>query len=62
MACIISIILWIVFIMTLILSSHTEMLICRPLHDPNYNTLQAILETRIFLGKRLSVPLKDLFE
>lgn len=48
--------------MTLILSSHTEMLICRPLHDPNYNTLQAILETRIFLGKRLSVPLKDLFE
>lgn len=62
MACIISIILWIVFIMTLILSSHIEMLICRPLHDPNYNTLQAILETRIFLGKRLSVSLKDLFE
>ncbi|XP_060822585.1 prominin-1-A [Bombus pascuorum] len=61
-ACFISIILWAVFLMTLMLSSHTEMLICRPLHDPNYSTMQAILETRIFLGKRLSVSLKDLFE
>ncbi|KAK9299815.1 hypothetical protein QLX08_007271 [Tetragonisca angustula] len=62
MACIISIILWAVFLVTLILSSHTEMLICRPLHDSNYSTIQAILETRMFLGKRLSIPLKDLLE
>ncbi|KOX80925.1 Prominin-1-A [Melipona quadrifasciata] len=61
-ACIISVILWAVFLVTLILSSHTEMLICRPLHDSNYSTMQAILETRIFLGKKLSIPLKDLFE
>ncbi|CAK9830567.1 prom1a [Anthophora retusa] len=58
----ISIILWVVFIMTLILSSHVEMLICRPLHDPEFNIIEAILETRMFLGKKLSVPLKDLFK
>ncbi|XP_017759094.1 PREDICTED: prominin-1-A-like [Eufriesea mexicana] len=60
MACFISIILWAVFIMTLMLSSHTEMLICRPLQDSNYSAIEAILETRIFLGKRLNIPLKDL--
>ncbi|XP_076751251.1 prominin [Xylocopa sonorina] len=62
LTCFISIILWIVFITMLVLSSHTEMLICRPLHDPNYNTIEAILETRVFLGKKLSVSLKDMFE
>ncbi|CAK9800795.1 Prom1 [Anthophora plagiata] len=58
----ISIILWVVFIMTLILSSHVEMLICRPLHDPEFNIIEAILQTRMFLGKKLSIPLKDLFK
>ncbi|KOC60262.1 Prominin-1-A, partial [Habropoda laboriosa] len=38
------------------------MLICRPLHDPNFIIIEAILETRLFLGKKLSVPLKDLFK
>ncbi|OAD55871.1 hypothetical protein WN48_04165, partial [Eufriesea mexicana] len=52
----------IVFIMTLMLSSHTEMLICRPLQDSNYSAIEAILETRIFLGKRLNIPLKDLLK
>ncbi|KAG7190534.1 hypothetical protein KM043_006635 [Ampulex compressa] len=61
-SCLISIILWVVFIVALALSSHTEMLICRSLHDPDYRTMEAVLETRAFLGKRLSVPLKDLFE
>ncbi|CAL7945606.1 unnamed protein product [Xylocopa violacea] len=62
LTCFVSIILWVVFIAMLVLSSHTEMLICRPLHDPNYNTIEAILETRVFLGKKLSVSLKDMFE
>ncbi|CAK9806835.1 prom1a [Anthophora quadrimaculata] len=38
------------------------MLICRPLHDPEFNIIEAILETRMFLGKKLSIPLKDLFK
>ncbi|XP_026674016.1 prominin-1-A isoform X1 [Ceratina calcarata] len=62
MTCFISVVLWTVFIMALALSSHTEMLICRPLHDPNYSTIEAILETRMFLGKKLSVHLRDMFE
>jgi len=38
------------------------MLICRPLYDPDYRIIEAILETRAFLGRRLAVPLKELFE
>ncbi|XP_043473897.1 prominin-1-A [Leptopilina heterotoma] len=61
-SCIISIALWLVIICALALSSHTEMLLCRPLYDPEYRTMEAILETQAFLGRRMSVPLKDLFE
>ncbi|EFN69327.1 Prominin-2 [Camponotus floridanus] len=51
-----------VFVVALGIASHTEMLICRPLYDPDYRIIEAILETRAFLGKRLAVPLKELFE
>ncbi|KAI4502356.1 hypothetical protein M0802_002268 [Mischocyttarus mexicanus] len=61
-SCFISIGLWGIFLCGLALSGHIEMLLCRPLHDPEYRTLEAVLETRAFLGKRLSVPLKDMFE
>lgn len=54
--------LWVVLMMTLAIASHAEMLLCRPLDDPEYRTVEAVLETRAFLGRRLSVPLKDLFE
>ncbi|XP_050448987.1 prominin-1-A isoform X5 [Cataglyphis hispanica] len=52
----------IVFIVALGIASHTEMLICRPLYDPDYRIIEAMLETRAFLGRRLAVPLKELFE
>ncbi|RLU25463.1 hypothetical protein DMN91_001619 [Ooceraea biroi] len=52
----------IVLIVALGISSHMEMLICRPLYDPNYHTMETILETRAFLRRRLTVPLKELFE
>ncbi|XP_058797486.1 uncharacterized protein LOC131667796 isoform X2 [Phymastichus coffea] len=58
----VSIGLWLVVMMVLTIASHTEMLLCRPLDDPEFRTVEAILQTRPFLGKRLSVPLKDLFE
>ncbi|KAH0956271.1 hypothetical protein HN011_005395 [Eciton burchellii] len=61
-SCLVSIALWIVLIVALGISSHTEMLICRPLYDPDYRTMEAMLETRAFLGRRLTVPLKELFE
>ncbi|XP_012287538.2 prominin-1-A [Orussus abietinus] len=61
LACFVSIGLWGVFAMTLAISSHTEMLICRPLYDPDFRTVEAILETRAFLGRRLSLSLRDLF-
>ncbi|KAI4480248.1 hypothetical protein M0804_010246 [Polistes exclamans] len=61
-SCFISIGLWGIFVISLALSGHIEMLLCRPLHDPEYRTLEAVLETRAFLGRRLSVPLKDMFE
>ncbi|XP_029671667.1 prominin-1 [Formica exsecta] len=61
-SCFVSITLWIVFIVALGIASNTEMLICRPLHDPNYRIIEAMLETRAFLGRRLAVPLKELFE
>ncbi|XP_019889051.1 prominin-1-A [Ooceraea biroi] len=61
-SCFISIALWIVLIVALGISSHMEMLICRPLYDPNYHTMETILETRAFLRRRLTVPLKELFE
>ncbi|XP_051157182.1 prominin-2 isoform X2 [Leptopilina boulardi] len=61
-SCIISIGLWLVIMCALALSSHAEMLLCRPLYDPEYRTMEAILETQAFLGRRMSVPLKDLFE
>ncbi|KYN39478.1 Prominin-2, partial [Trachymyrmex septentrionalis] len=51
-----------VFIIALGIASHTEMLLCRPLYDPNYHTMEVVLETRMFLGRRLAFPLKDLFE
>ncbi|KYQ47224.1 Prominin-2 [Trachymyrmex zeteki] len=51
-----------VFIIALGIASHTEMLICRPLYDPNYHTMEVVLETRMFLGRRLAFPLKELFE
>jgi len=37
------------------------MLICRPLYDPDYHTVEVVLETRMFLGRKLTVPLKELF-
>ncbi|XP_050448985.1 prominin-1-A isoform X3 [Cataglyphis hispanica] len=61
-SCFVSITLWIVFIVALGIASHTEMLICRPLYDPDYRIIEAMLETRAFLGRRLAVPLKELFE
>ncbi|KAL2726988.1 prominin-1-A [Vespula squamosa] len=61
-SCFISIALWAIFAAGLALSGHIEMLLCRPLYDPEYRTLEAVLETRTFLGKRLSVSLKDMFE
>ncbi|XP_033220016.1 prominin-1-A [Belonocnema kinseyi] len=61
-SCVISIGLWMVIIFSLALSTHAEMFLCRPLYDPEYRTMEAVLETRAFLGKRISVPLKDLFE
>nr|XP_012221572.1 PREDICTED: prominin-1-A isoform X1 [Linepithema humile] len=61
-SCFVSIALWTVLIVSLGISSHTEMLICRTLYDPDYRTMEAVLETRVFLGRRLTVPLKELFE
>ncbi|KAL0129913.1 hypothetical protein PUN28_001873 [Cardiocondyla obscurior] len=61
-SCFVSITLWVVFIIALGIASHTEMLICRPLYDPNYSTMEVVLETRMFLGRRLTIPLKELFE
>ncbi|KAK2584074.1 hypothetical protein KPH14_006520 [Odynerus spinipes] len=61
-SCFISIVLWAIFVAGLALSGHTEMWLCRPLHDPEYHTLEAVLETRAFLGKKLSLSLKDMFE
>ncbi|XP_020292745.1 prominin-1-A isoform X2 [Pseudomyrmex gracilis] len=61
-SCFVSIALWAVFIVAMGIASHTEMLICRPLEDPDYRAMEAVLETRAFLGRRLAVPLKDLFE
>nr|XP_031836191.1 uncharacterized protein LOC116428558 [Nomia melanderi] len=60
-SCFLSIAIWVVFAATLVVSSHAEMLLCRPLYDPNYRVLEAILETKTFVGRRLSVPLRDLF-
>ncbi|KYM95019.1 Prominin-1-A [Cyphomyrmex costatus] len=61
-SCFVSITLWAMFIIALGIASHTEMLICRPLYDPNYHTMEVVLETRMFLGRRLAFPLKELFE
>ncbi|XP_011687624.1 PREDICTED: prominin-1-A [Wasmannia auropunctata] len=61
-SCFVSITLWAVFIIALGIASHTEMLICRPLYDPDYRTMEVVLETRMFLGRKLTVPLKELFE
>ncbi|XP_014208086.1 prominin-2 isoform X1 [Copidosoma floridanum] len=62
LSCLTSIALWLVLIASLAIASHAEMLLCRPLDDPEYRTVEAVLETRVFLGRRLSVPMKDLFE
>ncbi|XP_011878779.1 PREDICTED: prominin-1-A isoform X2 [Vollenhovia emeryi] len=61
-SCFVSITLWAVFIVALGIASHTEMLICRPLYDPDYRTIEVMLETRMFLGRKLTFPLKELFE
>ncbi|KAL7300086.1 hypothetical protein TKK_0007094 [Trichogramma kaykai] len=58
----VSIGLWLVLLGALTIAAHAEMLICRPLEDPQYRTLEAVLETRALLGRRVGVPLKDLFE
>ncbi|XP_043268745.1 prominin-1 isoform X2 [Venturia canescens] len=61
-SCFVSVGLWAILISALAVSSHTEMLLCRPLHDPNFRTLETLLESKTFLGRRLSFTLKDLFE
>lgn len=61
-SCFISMALWLVFLSTLALSAHADMLFCRPLHDPEYRTIESVIETRAFLGRRMSVSLKDLLE
>lgn len=61
-SCLISVLLWLVVIASLAVASHTEMLLCRPLDDPELRTVEAVLETKYFLGTRLAVPLKDLLE
>ncbi|CAL1674008.1 unnamed protein product [Lasius platythorax] len=61
-SCFVSITLWAVFIIALGIASHTEMLICRPLYDPDYRIIEAVLETRAFLGRRFAVSLKEIFE
>ncbi|KAJ8684138.1 hypothetical protein QAD02_019930 [Eretmocerus hayati] len=58
----ISALCWFVFMAALTLASHTEMIFCRPLDDPEFRTVEAIIETKYVLGRRLSVPLKDLFD
>ncbi|XP_012252755.2 prominin-1-A [Athalia rosae] len=60
LSCVISVALWAVVLADLTLTTHTEMLLCRPLHDPEYRTVEALLETRGFLEKPLGVPLKEL--
>ncbi|XP_046432589.1 prominin-1-A isoform X1 [Neodiprion fabricii] len=60
LSCIVSVGLWAVILADLTLTTHTEMLLCRPLHDPEYRTVEALLETRGFLEKPLGVPLKEL--
>lgn len=62
MSCLVSITLWVVFIIALGIASHSEMLICRPLYEPDYRTMEVVLETRMFLGRRLTIPLKELFQ
>lgn len=61
-SCFVSITLWAVFIVALGIASHTEMLICGPLYDPDYRTIEVVLETRMFIGRRLTISLKELFE
>ncbi|XP_036142411.1 prominin-1-A [Monomorium pharaonis] len=61
-SCFVSITLWAAFIVALGIASHTEMLICRPLSDPDYHTMEVVLETQMFLGRKLTVSLKKLFE
>lgn len=60
MSCIVSVLLWAVVIADLTLTTHTEMFLCRPLHDPEYRTVEALLESRGFLEKPLGVSLKEL--
>ncbi|XP_015127021.1 prominin-1-A [Diachasma alloeum] len=61
-SCLASIGLWGVVIGALGISSHTEMLVCRPLEDPNYRTLETILESKLFLGQPLAMPLNELLQ
>ncbi|XP_034950403.1 uncharacterized protein prom isoform X2 [Chelonus insularis] len=60
--CLATIMLWMIFITAVVISSHTEVMTCRPLEDPNYKMIEVLLETKAFLGKPLNRPLKDLLE
>ncbi|KAK0083739.1 hypothetical protein PV325_008296 [Microctonus aethiopoides] len=60
LSCVISIGLWAILLGSLVISTHAELLLCRPLEDPQYRTLEVILESKIFLGRALNIPLKDL--
>ncbi|XP_011505700.1 PREDICTED: prominin-2 [Ceratosolen solmsi marchali] len=62
LSCFISIALWLTLMASLAIASHAEMILCRPLDDPEFRTIEAILETKMFLGRRLNIPLKDLLQ
>ncbi|XP_044592146.1 prominin-1-A isoform X5 [Cotesia glomerata] len=61
--CIISILLWLIMILMIFISTHTELILCRALEgDRNYKTLETIIESKHFLGKPLEMSLKDFIE
>lgn len=60
LTCLISIALWGALIAALALASNWEMIACRPFHDPDYRIIETTLESRMFLGKRFTIPMKDL--
>ncbi|CAD6245130.1 GSCOCG00013543001-RA-CDS [Cotesia congregata] len=61
--CIISILLWLIMILMIFISTHTELILCRALEgDRNYKTLETIIESKHFLGKPLEMSLRDFIE
>ncbi|XP_074109041.1 uncharacterized protein LOC141533849 [Cotesia typhae] len=61
--CIISIFLWLIMILMIFISTHTELILCRALEgDRNYKTLETIIESKHLLGKPLEMSLKDFIE